>query len=57
MQVITSLMKKTLFLNCHDGLLRQTFEKVNINGALLTMNYPNSTGLYEDVLQVRFIRK
>lgn len=49
--------KDTLFLNWHDGLLIQTFERKSINEVLLTMKHPNTAGEYEAVLMVQFIRK
>ncbi len=51
------LNDKTLFLNWHDSLLKQTFEKVNRKKVILRMEHPNSEGNYELVLEVIFTRK
>ena len=48
---------KTLFLNWHDTLLIQTFQKIKNNKVILRMEYPNSQGEYELVLEVIFTRK
>ena len=47
----------TLFLNWHDGLLIQTFEKEGFNRIIMSMKHPDSEGKYKEVLQVQFDRK
>ena len=46
-----------LFLNWHDSLLKQTFEKISQNEIILKMEHPNAEGKYELVLEVIFTRK
>jgi hypothetical protein len=48
---------ETLFLNWHDTLLIQTFTKDGPNKVVLRMEYPNTHGKYELVLEVIFTRK
>ncbi len=46
-----------LFMNWHDTLLKQTFERVDRARVVLRMEYPDSDGNYQLVLEVIFTRK
>ncbi len=48
---------KTLFVNWHDSLLRQTFNKIDENKMILRMENPDAEGNYELILKVIFTRK
>ena len=46
-----------LFMNWHDTLLKQTFEKISSEKVILKMENPNSEGEYEVIMEVIFTRK
>jgi hypothetical protein len=48
---------ETLFMNWHDSLFIQTFQKVDNNKVILRMEHPTSEGKYELVMEVIFTRK
>jgi hypothetical protein len=48
---------ETLFMNWHDSLFIQTFQKVDNNKVILRMEHPNSEGKYGLVMEVIFTRK
>ncbi len=48
---------ETLFLNWHDSLLIQTFQKIGPKKVILRMENPNSEGKYELIMEVLFTRK
>ena len=47
----------TLFINWHNSLLIQTFQKVAPDKVSLRMQDPNDVGQYETVMEVLLIRK
>ena len=48
--------EKTLFLNWHDSLLIQTFQKTEDGKVVLRMENPNAEGMFELILEVIFTR-
>jgi len=46
-----------LFINWHNSLLIQTFEKDGPDGMTLTMKHPDPSGEYRTVLPIQFTRK
>ena len=48
---------ETLFLNWHDTLIIQTFNKVSANKVMLRMEHPVAQGKFELILEVIFTRK
>jgi hypothetical protein len=48
---------ETLFMNWHDSLFIQTFQKVDNNKVILRMEHPSSEGKYELVMEVIFTRQ
>ena len=48
---------ETLFLNWHNSLLMQTFQKSGPDKVILRMEEPDSEGKYELILEVVFSRK
>jgi len=48
---------KTLFMNWHDSLLRQTFTRKNPDKIILRMEEANAKGTYDMILEVIFTRK
>ena len=48
---------ETLFLNWHDTLLIQTFQKAGPDKMILRMDNPDSEGKYELILEVIFTRR
>ena len=48
---------ETLFLNWHDSLLIQTFQKIESNKVVLKTDEPNPEGKYIPVLKVIFTKK
>ena len=49
--------ENTLFLNWHDTLLIQTFEKINEDNIILKMSHPISQQMFEPILIVEFSKK
>ncbi len=49
--------KDTLFLNWHNSLLIQTFERIHINHIVLKMSYPDNKQHYTPIMVVDFYRK
>lgn len=48
---------ETLFMNWHDTLLIQTFQKIDTDKVVLKMENPDSEGQFKLVLEVIFTRK
>ena len=48
---------KTLFMNWHDTLLIQTFQKIDTDKVVLRMENPDSAGKFKLVMEVTFTRK
>ncbi len=48
---------ETLFMNWHDTLIIQTFNKVSANKVILRMENPVAQGKFELILEVIFTRK
>ncbi|NQT27343.1 hypothetical protein HQ585_18460 [candidate division KSB1 bacterium] len=48
---------ETLYMNWHNSLLRQTFQKITDDEIVLHMNSPNADGGYDLILEVIFRRK
>jgi hypothetical protein len=47
----------TLYMNWHNSLLRQTFQKINDDEIMLHMDQPNARSEYDLVLEVIFSRR
>ncbi len=48
---------ETLFMNWHDTLIIQTFNKVSANKVILRMEHPEAQGKFELIMEVIFTRK
>jgi hypothetical protein len=49
--------QNTLFMNWHDTLLIQTFTKIKKNKVILSMENPDSDGIYQPILKVILTKK